>query len=164
MQSMLASCKKKELPPDNDRYVRSAGIVRASDTAALTLHPSSRSATRRKARRTRDGASPLIACASPARLTLVLHTQGISRRYFRSCRSAEPVLTPSDCRHCLIAVVVDALFAFLPPARPVPPLYPSRYPYLCPTHSPRPSHSSDFARRRRLDRPLTDQRTGEARA
>ncbi|GAA5845699.1 hypothetical protein JCM3766R1_001141 [Sporobolomyces carnicolor] len=24
MQSMLASCKKKELPPDNDRYVRSA--------------------------------------------------------------------------------------------------------------------------------------------
>jgi len=22
MQSMLASCKKKELPPDNDRYVR----------------------------------------------------------------------------------------------------------------------------------------------
>ncbi|BGP57203.1 hypothetical protein JCM8202v2_004843 [Rhodotorula sphaerocarpa] len=24
MQSMLASCKKKELPPDNDRYVRNA--------------------------------------------------------------------------------------------------------------------------------------------
>ncbi|GAA5897613.1 ubiquitin-conjugating enzyme E2 [Sporobolomyces salmoneus] len=24
MQSMLASCKKKELPPDNDRYVRTA--------------------------------------------------------------------------------------------------------------------------------------------
>ncbi|GAA6040160.1 hypothetical protein NBRC10512_001249 [Rhodotorula toruloides] len=24
MQSMLASCKKKELPPDNDRYIRNA--------------------------------------------------------------------------------------------------------------------------------------------
>jgi len=24
LQSMLASCKKKELPPDNDRYIRSA--------------------------------------------------------------------------------------------------------------------------------------------
>jgi len=32
MQSMLASCKSKELPPDNDRYVRPLPLDRASST------------------------------------------------------------------------------------------------------------------------------------
>ena len=34
MQSMLASCKTKELPPDNDRYVRLATLGEGEDVVA----------------------------------------------------------------------------------------------------------------------------------